>query len=586
MDINGGTSTPGEQHKAGPEGGAGAVSVMARLLTEFESLDVDEQLVRMGTGGALLERLLALDLDEAEDAALVEAVAAANRICASAQAVMTQAAGVLAERASMNPPALASESVAADTGQVTSTDAEKGCTAPEELAVRLGWTRAQCRDLVRRGRVLGTHLVNTGEDLRRGRIDTGRAHVIADGLSEVAWQVAMAVEDAVLPGAPERTAGQLRRDVARALIAVDPAEAEARAVRRRSRRRVSRPRALADETAAMTIQGPAADVLALDQALHARAKAAQAGGDTRTLDQLRFDALAAVGSHALASGYLGPKELDLPLGLIGGRHPEIHVTIPITHLIPDVGTGGAVAAARGDQIDDEAGVLRRMLTTPPTPGPGCTCGTTSPGSANPPGRPGAGVADAAGAAGAGTGPAGPGRLEAPWFAASESVIDTGPSITGESVPYLSGYGPITPATARALAAGGIWRRLVTDPVTDQLLDLGHTRYRPSAALADHIRARDDSCVRPGCSSPATECQLDHTQPWDHTDPGEGGPTSPANLGPLCQRDHQTKTHGDFQLEQTAPGVFEWTTPTGHRYRRNADGSTTALSHNPHTPPPF
>lgn len=541
---------------AGSSGGE-AVRVMAALLTEFEQLPVDQQLLRMGTGGALLERLLALDLDETGDAALVEAVAAANRVSACAEALMHRAAGVLAERASMNPAALAVESVAAQTGERTATNPELGCTAPEELAVRLGWTRRQCRDLVRRGRSWGRELVNTGEDLQAGRIDPGRARAIADSLADVGWQVAMAVEDHVLPGAPERTAGQLRRDIARALIAVDPAEAEARAERRRAQRRVTRPRALPDEVAAMTIQGPASEVLALDQALQASAKAARRAGDPRTVDQLRFDALAAVGSEALVTGHLGPKRLNLPLATSDGRSPEVHVTIPISQLVPE-------GVADGDG-GDEAGVLRRMLTAPPAPIPGCSCRSNGRSPARPEGG---------------------NSLEAPWYRASESVIDTGPSLHREAVPCLSGYGPITPATARALAAGGIWRRLVTDPVSDQLLDLGHARYRPSTALADHVRARDDSCVRPGCPAPARECQLDHTQPWDHADPGEGGPTSPRNLGPLCHRDHQTKTHGDFQLRQSAPGIFEWQTPTGHRYRRNADGSTTPLSHHPHTPPPY
>lgn len=595
MDGNSDTNSPGEA----ADGFSGsAVGVMARLLAEFDGLALDEQLVRMGTGGALLERLLALDLDATEDAALVEAVAAANRISACAESVKARAAGVLAERASMNPPALAVESVDADTGRTSATDAEKGCTAPEELAVRLGWTRGQCRNLVRRGRAWGTRLVNTGEDLRWGRIDAGRAQVIADGLADSSWQVAMAVEDEVLPGAPRRTAGQLRRDIARALIAIDPAEAEARAARRQARRRVSRPRALADETAAMTIEGPAADVLALDQALHARAKAAKRAGDLRTIDQLRFDALAAIGSEALVTGHLGPKHLGMSLATTDGRKPEVHVTVPISLLIPDSpaqlcpGTGTQGGAGIGTQggADDEAGVLRRMLTAPPAAAPGdkstCTCGgrrMESPGAAGP--AVPAEAAEPAGPAGP-AGPAAPAGLEAPWYMPSENAIDAGPSIDSEAVPYLSGYGPITPATARALAAGGIWRRLVTDPVTDQLLDLGHTRYRPSSGLADHVRARDRSCVRPGCAAPAEGCQLDHTQPWDHTDPSAGGATAPANLGPLCHRDHQTKTHGDFQLEQTAPGVFEWQTPTGHRYRREPDGSTTPLSHRRDAPPPF
>ncbi|WP_222847982.1 hypothetical protein, partial [Ruania zhangjianzhongii] len=31
------------------------------------------------------------------------------------------------------------------------------------------------------------------------------------------------------------------------------------------------------------------------------------------------------------------------------------------------------------------------------------------------------------------------------------------------------------------------------------------------------------------------------------------------------------------------GTFEWTTPTGHRYRREPDGTTTSLTHPTHQP---
>ncbi|UFU05160.1 hypothetical protein [Ruania halotolerans] len=51
-----------------------------------------------------------------------------------------------------------------------------------------------------------------------------------------------------------------------------------------------------------------------------------------------------------------------------------------------------------------------------------------------------------------------------------------------------------------------------------------------------------------------------------------------NLGSLCIRDHLLKTHGNFTVEQVEPGIFEWRTPSGHRYRRERDGSTVLLSH--------
>jgi hypothetical protein len=50
---------------------------------------------------------------------------------------------------------------------------------------------------------------------------------------------------------------------------------------------------------------------------------------------------------------------------------------------------------------------------------------------------------------------------------------------------LAGYGPITAETARRYAAdvSGTWRRLLTDPDTGALLDIGKDSYRPGAAAA-------------------------------------------------------------------------------------------------------
>ncbi len=96
-----------------------------------------------------------------------------------------------------------------------------------------------------------------------------------------------------------------------------------------------------------------------------------------------------------------------------------------------------------------------------------------------------------------------------------------------------------------------------------------------------MRERDRTCASPSCTTPAWQCQLDHTVPWS-----QGGTTSAANLDPLCPRDHLLKTAGLFKVRQPTPGVFEWRTPSGHAYRREIDGTTTPIS--PHTfdPPSY
>ncbi|PHP53226.1 HNH endonuclease [Actinomyces ruminis] len=129
------------------------------------------------------------------------------------------------------------------------------------------------------------------------------------------------------------------------------------------------------------------------------------------------------------------------------------------------------------------------------------------------------------------------------------------------------------AVARALAAGGVWRRLVTDPVSGTVLDVGRTHYRPPASLRELVQARDNSCTFPGCTIPATRCDTDHIQPW-----ADGGATSLTNLTTLCQAHHRLKHTPGWSLTRTDAGDLTWCTPTGARYRRSPDGGITLLAH--------
>ena len=121
------------------------------------------------------------------------------------------------------------------------------------------------------------------------------------------------------------------------------------------------------------------------------------------------------------------------------------------------------------------------------------------------------------------------------------------------VADLAGYGPITPAQARQAAADATLRRLVCDPLTGTLLDYGRTTYTPPAPLADHVMARDLTCVLPGCRQPAHRCELDHIDPFR---PGQpvGGPTSDINLGIECIHHHRAKDGGEFTLTRTPDGT--------------------------------
>jgi hypothetical protein len=122
---------------------------------------------------------------------------------------------------------------------------------------------------------------------------------------------------------------------------------------------------------------------------------------------------------------------------------------------------------------------------------------------------------------------------------------------------LAGYGAITAEVAREIATDATWRRLLTDPVTGAVVQVGERSYKPGAVIQRHVQARDGSCRFPGCNRSAETADIDHTVPYPK------GNTEPSNLGVLCRRHHRYKHDGGFpsRLRQTSSGVFEWCHPT-------------------------
>ncbi len=93
-------------------------------------------------------------------------------------------------------------------------------------------------------------------------------------------------------------------------------------------------------------------------------------------------------------------------------------------------------------------------------------------------------------------------------------------------------------------------------------------YRPPPRLKEYIAARDLTCRFPRCRQPAWRGDLDHTIPYDN-----GGLTCHCNLGGLCRTHHILKHHPGWNLRQTAPGTFTWTTPAGRTHTANPDTHT-------------
>ena len=122
--------------------------------------------------------------------------------------------------------------------------------------------------------------------------------------------------------------------------------------------------------------------------------------------------------------------------------------------------------------------------------------------------------------------------------------------------HLAGYGWLPAQRALELAAqqDATWQRVLTDPATGQVVDVGRNTYRPPAALRDHVRVTYPTCVGPGCTRPAHRCDLDHVEPFPV------GSTTSANMRPLCRPHHNEKTHGGWRVEGST-----WITKHGYRF---------------------
>ena len=121
--------------------------------------------------------------------------------------------------------------------------------------------------------------------------------------------------------------------------------------------------------------------------------------------------------------------------------------------------------------------------------------------------------------------------------------------------------PVQPQRA---AHQAVFRRLLTEPSTGHLVDVGEQTYRPSVGLDRAVRARDGVCRFPGCSRSASTkrsgTDLDHTIPWPR------GQTTASNLAVLCRHHHRLKHSPDWEVELLPDGVMLWQTPTDATFR--------------------
>ncbi len=457
------------------------------------------------------------------DGDLLDAITALDRLAAWTHAQQARLLAAFAARRPGDDPMLA-------TGDTPNSGSR---WAPDELGLALGRSRHTARALLAEATILTDTLPDVLTALETGQIDPGKARVLCELVPLLGAGRAAAVTAHVLARAGTQPWSRFRAAVRRAILRVDPDGARRRHTRARADRRVSvRP----DEDGMATLWAllPAEEATASWQMLTRLARGLDRPGDPdpRTLDARRADLL-----------------VDLLTGrltLTTDTDPDSSDSDPHPHPDPhaDVGDVGD-----GDVGDPDDGGERLGST-----GAGSPAGRAGSGTPSHPAK-----------------PTHPGPSPAP---ARAPVVHIGPTtalvhvVVGldtllgacDHPAELVGHGPLPATTARAIAAGGTWKRLVTDPLSGVLLDHGRTTYRPPTALREFVMARDHTCRFPGCTRRARDGDLDHLDPW-----AAGGTTDATNLHDLCPHHHRLKDQPGWQVLALHDGRLLWTTPTGTQH---------------------
>ncbi|NUL60276.1 HNH endonuclease [Brevibacterium luteolum] len=152
---------------------------------------------------------------------------------------------------------------------------------------------------------------------------------------------------------------------------------------------------------------------------------------------------------------------------------------------------------------------------------------------------------------------------AEWLRRQATVNVTVPVLTllgrAELPGSLEGQHPIPAVTARQFAAdSSTLYRLLTDPLTGEVLDEPAQKYAVPRAVRTTVQAAWAWCTAPGCSRRAATAETDHIESFNHRDPSAGGLTQVGNMQPLCKTHHDLKTRGHLRVIKGEDGVLRWT----------------------------
>jgi hypothetical protein len=133
---------------------------------------------------------------------------------------------------------------------------------------------------------------------------------------------------------------------------------------------------------------------------------------------------------------------------------------------------------------------------------------------------------------------------------------------------LPAWGPVLAEIARHVAldqtAKPSWQFAITDD-EGRLQHSGPIRRRPRTTDLRHTRLRDGTCRAPYCRRPATACDTDHRRSY-----ASGGSSAAANLDTLCRRHHRLKHEKNLRLRALDAGAYRWHAPNGEHWDVPAD----------------
>jgi hypothetical protein len=397
-----------------------------------------------------------------------------------------------------------------------------------ELQVVLGVSEWSARETVCLARRLVRVLPDTLDAVEAGRLDLVRAKVLVEATRLLPGDLARAVESTVLPGAGEApwegpSPRAWRQRVDRAVVRVDAAAAR----RRRQealRQRMVRSWTTGDGCAELLVSASAQDVAMAEAVITDLAHAGPAvdvTGRRLSMDQRRSDAVIDL-FRRVRDGH------GLP-GLPVRRQREIGLVLTLDTLFPD------------------AAPQARPATAEPTGDPEPARGSSHPDAFPRPDDP-----DALPCQGD------PVALDAE--SARELALDELARGTALNALLVDPAGALRRMVRLPRAPAVGWTRdsvvrAVRDRL-DELPPLSAAGYSPTAAIEDHVRARNPRCVWVDCARASARCDLDHDTPWPR------GPTSEANLAPRCRRHHETKTRRLVASRLQPDGAVTHTTLTG------------------------